>query len=271
MTVREPVAWTEAVHRFPTIRRLLSRWLRQLADLRVSADDFAVIVENLEQSRNLNGVQRLESDLAYAAQSIDGLDAMLREKRDLPGDLHDANRVVLDKLAELHAATWLHRSGRRPVRFTKIPDLVFGGVEAETGVEVARLDQAKGRLANDSNKRWSYGPDIEVSIMGTGGRGQTVLSDQLYDRMKRKHPQLSRWSDERPGRRGAVWVAGGGIYFDTLEYEPYASMLRAQMPHLVQEAVRGAIAAVRQEQSLPKLHTLFFAADISTVTCWRVW
>ena len=235
-------ALDELSHEYPNTAQFLGPWLSRL--LEVCRETYAVVLGNFTDSASEPGLRLLESDVTEAVDYCANLEDLVAEKDPLPTDCDEANRVVLDKLSEVHAIVGLHRLGFTGIVFSEHPDLTATRGENEYGIEVKRLgpspatairsdlyDQRHGALEKDG---WFVG------LASQDGKFPSALSYGLKGAIAQKALQLLR---SRPEGNGIICISAGRDYFAAGKYETFGLPGFARgMSDSVEQSLDAALA-----------------------------
>ena len=193
-------------------------------------------VNSEEQYRQ--DVLRLDNHLALAAQHCLRFGRLTRE-RSRPGkDVANANRMVLDKLAEIRAVVGLHRSGFENIVFRETPDLSVDFDGKTLAVEVTRLSSSP------------LHPLKLVEMLADGDDPQQ-LANEILGKVASKQAQLNQ-------HRGTytedlIWVSLGRDYFTAGLYERPATALRARFSGYASDALSLAVSRIKATLTYPEL------------------
>ena len=214
-----------ALRNYPMISKWLRPWLDQVEQLG-RPDDYRVILSELgelqagvateEHDRNLS---RLDHDLCLASKVCSNLESLVKEKSRLGTDLDEANRIILDKLAEIHAVVGLHRLGFDKIQFKGTPDFMALLNRRIFLVEVTRLGASKGKRSDVWD---AEAGSVESGVYlgfshGPGGKSDDRLSDAIYRETEGKCQQLRRSGEQSTG--WIVWISLGRDYLGPGPYE----------------------------------------------------
>jgi hypothetical protein len=223
----------------------IDRWLGRLVQplRRFPEDEYVVLryelahAETEEQYRR--NLEVLNRDLALAAGICSRFDRLISERRSLGAHLEGANRMLLDKLAEIRAVVGLHRLGFRDIAYEGTPDLSAARGSTTFAVEVTRLAASHGQTV----------PLMTLVWQGDGS--EQKLADELFDKIEAKHEQLGKVSATYI--KHIVWISLGRDYFTAGLYERSLTGLRRKMPGYVSDALNLAVARVSHEMQYPQL------------------
>jgi len=209
---------------YPQIATWLGSWLEQLRNIG-NPDDYRVIIRELEQMEGSTAqeehdqnLKRLDYHLCIASTNCKHFDSVFSEKRSLGSYVHEANRVILDKLAEIRAIVGLYRFGFEDIEFIGTPDFIASFGEKKLLIEVTRLGASTGKRSNV----WDYElgsieSGIHAGLMVGGGKSDENLPDAIYREVEGKYQQLKNSTKQADG--GIVWISLGRDYLTAGLYE----------------------------------------------------
>ena len=240
---------TPALARFPSIDHWLRPWLDQLFPQR--GEEYVVLIDELlddatGHESTLQNLTLLNDHLAQAATSCQDLKLLIYEKAKLPQDLDEANKTVLDKLAEVRAIFGLARLGYEAIKFTTSPDLSVVRKGTEFAVEVTRFGVATGR----KREIWdAQGGSLESGLwMGMAsqtGKLPAAIAHGIRGAVARKAQQLKH---SGIARHGIVWISLGRDYITASKYETRGlGGLASRMPSTLRDALELAANSLPAE------------------------
>jgi hypothetical protein len=220
---------------YPNIDHWLGRPIRRLR--RFPEDEYVVLRDELAQAETEEQYRRdlglLDDHLALAASRCSRFDRLIKERSSLGTDIEQANRMLLDKLAEVRAIVGLHRLGFRDIAYQGTPDLSATLGASTFAVEVTRLAASADQTV----------PLLTVIWPGDGSEDK--LAEELFAKIQAKQGQLSK-SPSTYGNH-VIWISLGRDYFTAGRYERVATGLRRKMPGHVRGALELAAARARGE------------------------
>jgi len=171
--------------------------------------DYRALVDVSEEALDL-----LDSHLQAAAKQCVRFAELIAEKRKLPSDLNEANKVILDKLAEIRAINGLLSLGFAEIEFTKAPDFAASYQNGRFGIEVTRLGSSEGKRSQAWDSRKDFGGGSSIGWMSQYGAVTNALEEAIYREIEGKSAQL-----KVSGNPGIVWISLGRDYFMARKYE----------------------------------------------------
>jgi hypothetical protein len=237
-------AVTAETVRFANIRRWLARYLRQLDAF--SAEEYVVLRDELRDPTEYGSrLDLLDSHLAQASKTCANFDQLISERKQVGTDRDEANRTVLDKLAEIRAIVGLEECGFSSIQFVRSPDLLAEIDGLVLPVEVTRISAPGGPREPPE--------DVEVSVVFEGD-DTDVMWRQLITKMLAKRERLLRTPYAHLGHM--VWVSTGRGYFTAGRYESSLAGLRLGMPKHLRFLTELASSDPRIREGYPELKYL---------------
>jgi len=209
---------------YPQITKWLGAWLGQLKSIGDS-DDYRVIVGELEEMENGvsqeehdRNLKRLDYHLCIASTVSRNFDAVFLERRSIGSDLHEANRAILDKLAEVRAVVGLYRLGFENIEFVGTPDFAAVLNSRRFLVEVTRLGASMGKRSDVWDaESGSIESGLHVGIIVSEGKSNGALWEAIYREVEGKWRQLGQFAMQPSGR--IAWISLGRDYLTAGRYE----------------------------------------------------
>ncbi len=232
---------------YPNIERWLEPVIRRLR--RFSDDEYVVLRDELAnvetEGQYVRDLERLDHHLALAATNCSGFGRLISERSKVGGDLHSANRMVLDKLSEIRAIVGLHHLSFYDISYGGSPDLCASRDGTTYGVEVTRLAASGGMRSFDEFA------DFKITVVVQGDDSADDLANQLFAKIMTKREQLLR----TPFAHGKhiIWISTGRDYLTAGLYERELAGLRPRMPRDVAGKLDRAIDKVQRTCHYPQL------------------
>jgi hypothetical protein len=213
-----------SLRNYPAISKWLGPWLQQLGGMG-RTDDYRVILGELEelqsgiaQEQHDENLRRLDYHLCVASNVSRNFDSVLSERPQLGSDLYEANRTILDKLAEIRAIVGLHRLDFEDIEFIKTPDLLATFKGKRFLVEVTRLGASAGMRSDVwDEKLGSIREGIEIDVSWSEKKPIEALSDAIYREIEDKYPQFKKSKHQADGF--ILCISLGRDYFTAGRYE----------------------------------------------------
>lgn len=236
--------------KYQMISRWLGPWLEQLRQTG-DGEAYRVILSELEElktgvaaEQHHQNLNRLNCHLCMASTVCDRFEVIFSEKSNFSDQIDEANRTILDKLAEVRAIVGLHRLGFQNVQFVKTPDFL-----AESGgklfhVEVSRRGSSRMCPVAEALNQ------IQIKVIDGVGLENT-LSDAIYHKIEQKYAQCKKSKHKADG--AIVWVSLGRDYLTAGEYEPDCAGLEVAMPKALGKALDIAANQIRDTGSYVSL------------------
>jgi hypothetical protein len=199
---------------FLVIERWLEPWLSQL---RAISAPYRVLVDELDEPElHQKNLTILETHIGLAAESCSAFEDLLYEKRQLPDDIDEANRMVLDKLAEVRAVVGLSWLGFSDIAAMRAPGPDLSAIRdgKRYVIEVTRLGSSVGKRS----QVWDAYHVLEGSTVGTlsrGGKAQHAISEAVYREIEDKSRQLKLHRSDA----AMIWISLGRDYLTAGRYE----------------------------------------------------
>lgn len=221
---------------YATIEKWLSPWLRQLGALG-GLSDYHVILSEMDDT-GVRSLHLLNQHLELAAKQCSNFGNLVSEKDPLPQDLDEANRTVLNKLAEVRAIVGLQRLGFSHIEFIGSPDLKARLAADTCYVEVTRL----GKSAGKRSKVWdaqagSVESGLFIGTMHSGGAVEAAIGEAVYREIEDKYRQLKFCEAENR----ILWISLGRDYLTAGRYELPGIGVSGKMQRTVTAALRTAV------------------------------
>jgi hypothetical protein len=202
---------------------------------------YTVILSEFIADGSRSPLRLLEREVTLAVQYCPNFAALVAEKDPLPTDCDQANRSVLDKLAEVHAIVGLHRLGFGDIVFSGRPDFTASKDGNEYGIEVKRLGPSTGIRSDLYDER---GGSVETGLFigkaSSNGKLPKALSHGLKGAIAEKALQLSK---SRPQGNGIIWISLGRDYIPASKYETFGMPGYARgMRRTVEQSLNEAMA-----------------------------
>lgn len=220
---------------YPNIDRWLGRLVERLG--RFPEDEYVVLRDELThaatEAQYRRDLQLLDDHLELAAKICSRFDRLMKERSGLGADLQQANRMLLDKLAEIRAIVGLHHLRFRGIAYEGTPDLSATGDSTTFAVEVTRLAASPGQTVP------------LLAMLWTGDGSEQELADELFSKIVAKYRQLSKASSK--DGKYVIWISLGRDYFTAGRYERTLTGLRSRMSGYVSNALNRAVAKVQRQ------------------------
>ena len=250
----------------PNIRRWLGSWLEQMP----SDDEYRVLQYELahedEQAQYQTDLARLDSHLQVAADSCRDFHKLIEEKQQLPNDREEANRTILDKLAEVRSVVGLQKLGFTSVAFTESPDLEARYEDSTYAIEVTRLAAS----TNTADSWWEssqvLGDGATITVASSIGRLPVAMSKQIYSKIDSKGKQLNSVVDPISP---LVWISLGRDYFTVGEAERAGTGLKVHMRHGYERALDLGIDGAVKNALIPRLRGVVLCPGRDEQDVWR--
>jgi hypothetical protein len=229
---------------FPNVRQWFGALLNRLE--RLQTDDYIVLKWELDNASEEGQYRRdlglLDSHIALAAEKCTAFSRLVKE-RSRPGrHIDSANRMILDKLAEIRAIAGLCEMGFVDIKHEGTPDLTVKKGPDTFAVEVTRLAAPS-----------SQGPRPLVAVLPRGDASDNDLSVEIFNKVQAKQIQLVKSSPQLPH---IVWVSLGRDYFTAGRYERSLTGLRRRMGRYASAQLALAAARVESELSYTQLSAM---------------
>ena len=226
---------------YPMISKWLSPWLEQLCRIG-SVDMYKTILSELEElksgvatEQHHQNLNRLNCHLCIASTICGKFEAILSEKKKLGDDVDEANRTILDKLAEVRAIVGLHRLGFQSIEFVKTPDFLVESGGKLFHVEVTRRGSSRMCPVVQALNQ------IQIKVID--GVDLDVLSKAIYHKIEQKYAQCEKSKHKADG--AIVWISLGRDYLTAGKYERDLVGLEVMMPRAMQRALTMAANQIR--------------------------
>lgn len=236
------------VDTYPQIREWLGPWLQQLTRLG-NADDYRGILSELSPAEEAyrpqhhENLSRLDHHLKIAAGVCRNFGALLAERAGLPDSVDEANRVLLDKLAEVRAIWGLARLGFRDIRFAGTPDFTANLGDHRFVVEVTRFAASSGKRSDVWDRQVGSGESgLFMGMISSNGKVLEAVSEAIYRKIEEKCPQLKPLC---PGDSRIVWISLGRDYLTAGRYELPAVGVLSKMPETALSTLRTAVGQIK--------------------------
>lgn len=231
---------------YPNISQWFGPLLTRLR--RFDSQEYVVLRWELDHAHEERLYRRdlrlLDQHVALAAQVCHRFSQLIKERSKPGNDLHSANRMILDKLAEVRAIAGLHRMGFEDITHERTPDLSASQGGTTLAVEVARLAASSGDPPITDR-------EIQITILEQRDHDAVrKLADEFFTKIEAKYAQLSRASI--PGGH-AIWISLGRDYLIAGRYERRLTGLRRKMPGYISDALNLAAAKVQSQLNYPDL------------------
>jgi hypothetical protein len=250
---------------FENIDCWVGPWISDLSGRDVNGSEYRTLIDELQTAEEFpktkNALALLNSDIAAAAEAMANWDLLVREKATLPVSVEEANKTILDKLAEIRAVAGLIRLGFTNIEFASTPDLVAARHTETAAIEVTRI----GRSIGARSRVWEYQEgDLEadgyrLGLMASGGNVEQAISGAVYEEMSEKHRQLR---DSQTDIR-IVWISLGRDYYAAGAYESDGVSVFAGMSGTRAATVASTVQAIRDAEICKQLThiVLCYGAD----------
>jgi hypothetical protein len=240
----------KTLRNYPQISKWLGSWLEQLKKLGTD-DDYRVILDELVssagaefQEQHHQNLKRLDDHLCVASTICGHFDSLISEKRQVGSDLDEANKAILDKLAEVHAIVGLRRLGFDAIEFIGTPDFAAVLQSKRFLIEVTRLGASSGKRSDSSDKAWgSIEAGIKMDFVTSRGKAPEALLEAFYREIEDKYPQLKKADRQADGM--IVWISIGQDYLPAGKYEPNNVGLFVRMPNTIRQALCDAVTQIK--------------------------
>jgi hypothetical protein len=246
---------------YAMISRYLGAWLAQLGKMGDNGD-YRVISTELEEMRGGEAVgqhhenlNRLNCHLCVAAGVCGNFEAIFSEKRELRSDLEEANRTILDKLAEVRAIVGLDHLGFEDIRFVKTPDFHARFRGRSFLVEVTRFGASQGNRSDVWDSKWGSlkgGAQLQIAFRGPGGKSSEALFGAVYAKVEGKYPQFEKSQYKADGNLLLLWISLGRDYLAAGKYELPDVQLNVMM-NSTQSVLDNAVRQIKETGSYSDL------------------
>jgi hypothetical protein len=230
---------------------------------------YRVLIGSIEDGRthpiSAKNCARLEEHLAVASTVCPNFHELLKEKASLPPHLHEANRTVLNKLAEIRAVVGLHEFGFSDIRFTGRPDLSCTAGGSTLWVEVTRLGASQGKRSLVYDEAWeTKDGEIFVGTMTSDGAVEDAIGEAVYREVEDKHRQLRDVGDGK----SALWISLGNDYFVNSTYSLPSMSLLSSFRQVPAKILQDTWESLRRTGSYRKLNHIVLAGGDAVPLAW---
>lgn len=234
--------------KYPAIHRLLGPWLAQLSGF--DSKEYRVLLSEIEEAEEYQSLQQplelLNGHLDIASKICQNFDSLIREKQTLSPGLQEANREVLDKLAEIRAIVGLHALGFQSIKFIGSPDLRASHRGSDFLMEVARLSASQAKRPDEWWDEQPGGPasDIFIGVSWGGGKAKDAIANAIHSKINKKNRQLKK-SPYGTSKLTIIWISLGRDYLTAGKYERPGVGLQSRMSN-PRIALQEAVDQIRQ-------------------------
>ena len=182
----------------------------------------------------------LESDLQLAASSCFNFRNVIQEKAKLPPGNDEANKSILNKLAEVRAIAGLCRLGFTELRSLPAPGPDLSGLRTNKQylIEVTRLGSSEGKRSQVWDAHDTLPDGTAWGTMSQRGSAPIAIHEAVYREVEEKSRQLRNAGP----CLGIVWISLGRDYFIAGKYELSGVGVMKNMRRTMTEALIGAVA-----------------------------